>query len=455
VDASPKHRRARGSHSPPVLAVEARPGRIRGLVVHDDVDLRLKLAQLLRKAASSFDSDTCSRHSFADMPVEQIRRYAAVFLVIEFTPRNATADPLVPVLRLRDQAPKLPVYVIARRGDERTAVRALKAGAAGYWPAHSVDVEDLREAIQPLVDAGGAAPSRVTDTEVTTGDFDASSSTTIAGYRLVKKIAQSNTATVYLAESSDFPAAVALKVQWIVDATAFSSQDRKRFVQECKLLSTLNHRSVADVYDYGVTDNCVYLALEYFPCGSLQDRMRNPLSESEAHEYTQQMAEALVVIHAAGIVHRDLKPSNWMLTRDNRLVLIDFGLARVQVSGTNITHCDLRIGTPYYMSPEQADGNEPDARSDLYSLGIIVFEMLTGRVPFTGKSIPELLEAHRAAPVPRLTGKLTRFQTIIDRLLGKEPADRFGSINEFIGALQSLRVESVEPPEPTAAQVRG
>jgi serine/threonine-protein kinase PpkA len=211
------------------------------------------------------------------------------------------------------------------------------------------------------------------------------------------------------------------------------------------MLSGLNHRAVADVLDFGITAEHLYLALEYFPCGSLRERMRNPISEADAYHYARQIGEALQVVHAAHIVHRDLKPSNIMLTNDNRVVLIDFGSARRQLMGKDPARGDLGTGTPNYVSPEQIAGRDPDARGDLYSLGIVLFEMLAGTLPFGGKNLAEIFAAHRSASVPRLPKQLDRYQPVVDSLLAKEPADRYPSAAAFLEALNTARNGNSNP----------
>jgi serine/threonine-protein kinase PpkA len=211
-----------------------------------------------------------------------------------------------------------------------------------------------------------------------------------------------------------------------------SEADRQRFVRECEILSSLNHRSVADVLDFGITDDYMYLALEYFPCGSLRDRLKNPVSEADAVNYARQIGEALQVLHDANVVHRDLKPSNLMLTDDNRLILIDFGSASVQLAAGDLARAESCTGTPYYVSPEQIDNHEPDARADLYSLGVVLYEMLVGALPYVGNNLNDIFAAHRSAPVPRLPQRVLRYQPIIDRLLAKDPSGRYPSAAWFL-----------------------
>jgi eukaryotic-like serine/threonine-protein kinase len=406
------------------------------LVVHDDLELRLRLAGLVRRAAASLDADAVSCAGLENLSVEQLRSYVAVMVVIEFMQRGSEVDPLGIVTRVRTRAPLLPIFVFARQGDERCAARAMKAGAADYWPIHAVDVNELAAAIRPLLEPGEPVPSPARAAPAVIDD--ASAYPTVAGYRLLKKIAHSSSASVYLARNSDLAQMVALKVQPIQGLTSVSEEDRQRFARECEILSSLNHRSVADVIDYGITPNYLYLALEYFPCGSMRDRLKNPVSERDALNYARQIASALQIVHAAGIVHRDLKPSNLMLTTDNRVVLIDFGSARAQLVGLELSRSDLMTGTPYYVCPEQIEGRDPDQRCDLYSLGIILFEMLAGHLPFLGNNLSEIFQGHRERPIPALPAAQSRYQPLINRLLAKNPDERFASASQFLDALSSV-----------------
>jgi serine/threonine-protein kinase PpkA len=264
----------------------------------------------------------------------------------------------------------------------------------------------------------------------------------VAGYTLIRKIAHSSLASVYLARNSEFKDPVALKIQAINGGTPLPAAARARFIQECDILSRLNHRSIANVLDYGIGDEQLYLALEYFPCGSLRDRMRHPISVADALNYARQIGEALQIVHAARIVHRDLKPSNLMLDNDNRLVLIDFDAARLQLTPYDRGRPEECIGTPYYVCPEQIAGGEPDARGDLYSLGVVLFEMLSGRLPFMGRNLTEILAAHRGEPIPRLREGLHACQPIIDRLLAKNPLDRPADAGQFLEALDSVHIHA-------------
>jgi eukaryotic-like serine/threonine-protein kinase len=425
-------------------------GRAAGLclIVHDDMEIRLRLAALVRKALPALDADSVDRAAFARMTPQRIGAYVAVLLIVEFSPK-AAADPLANLVRLRGMAPLLPILVFARGGDERSAARSVKLGASDYWPIHAVNVDELGLALgalteQPRVDEA-AKPKEVVRWR----------QPEIAGYRLMKKIAQSASASVYLARNDDLPQPVALKVQAIEGLKTASEADRQRFARECEIISTLNHRSIADVLDFGITADYLYLALEYFPCGSLRERMKNPLREADACNYARQIGDALQIVHAAHLVHCDLKPSNVMLTDDNRVVLIDFGSARSQLVSRDLSRSDMSTGTPYYVCPEQIAGQDPDSRSDLYSLGVVLFEMLAGTLPFTGKTLADIFAAHRSAAIPRLPQHLSRYQPIVDRLLAKRPDDRYGSVDSFLEALSAARGAAAIRPPTSPAPIKG
>jgi tRNA A-37 threonylcarbamoyl transferase component Bud32/DNA-binding NarL/FixJ family response regulator len=428
----------------PPAAGERSRGTVLCLIVHDELELRLRLAGLVRRAMPKIDADTVTRAGFDAISIERLRAYVAVMFIVEFSPPEAAAGSLAALKRLHEQAPNLPIFVFARGGNERSAARAMKLGASDYWPIHSVIVGELCSALQPLIEPPPATPG------ASSAAADRWRQPEIAGYTMMKKIAQSSAAGVYLARNDEFPQPVALKVEAIKGQQIVTAADRERFTKECEILSKLNHRSVANVLDFGTTDDYLYLALEYFPCGSLRERLKHPVSEADAVNYAHQIGEALQIVHAARVVHRDLKPSNLMLTNENRLVLIDFGSARAQFMPSDLARSGDCTGTPYYVCPEQIEDREPDARGDLYSLGVVFFEMLSGALPFMGKTLADILAAHRSAPVPRLPEQVSAYQPIVDRLLAKDPQGRYASAADFLDALDALRAEilSRKPSNP-------
>ena len=251
----------------------------------------------------------------------------------------------------------------------------------------------------------------------------------VAGYRIVHRIGQGGQAQVFLAEREHDGLLVALKV---LDRTL--RQDGRfleRFVREYKLIASLQNDFVARVYDQGFAGDYPYLAMEYLPSGTLAVRIHEGLASRTALRIAGQVARALDAIHGHGIVHRDLKPANILFRPDARPVIVDFGLAKSLASNTNLTVAGQLVATPRYMSPEQCVGKPVDPRSDLYSLGVIFYEMLTGRKLFEADRVVDLLSAHLNAPPPRLPPELAGYQGILDRLLAKDPEARFQSAREL------------------------
>ncbi len=328
-----------------------------------------------------------------------------------------------------------PLLLLARGGNEMTAVDAVRAGAADYIPVRLVSppllAARVRAALQTRRAKGIGRQRPQTRRSARPGELPA----VITGYRVLQTLAESDRSAVYLASNQEIGGNVALKVLRRTAETADTRVDLERFAREYKIISQMKHPAIVYVYDFGSTDKLNYIATEYFPAGDLKTRLQNPMTEPEAVYYVRQIAEALRVIHVAGILHRDLKPANVMLRADNTLVLIDFGLAK-EITGDNaLTGAGEIHGSPYYMSPEQGEGRPVDERSDLYSMGIIFFELLTGQKPFQGRTVFDILAQHQHAPLPQLTGAAARHQPLLDRLLAKRPTERYQSASDFLLAL--------------------
>ena len=254
----------------------------------------------------------------------------------------------------------------------------------------------------------------------------------IRGHRFVRELAVGGTSMVYLAESERAGDMVVLKVLREAPEAGDPHTQFARFLQEYELISKIRHPNVVRIYDLGVADDHAYIAMEYFPLGDLRGHIASSLRPSEALSFLAQMAGALQVVHAVGVLHRDLKPGNIMMRADSSIALIDFGLAKHADMEIDMTGTGEIFGTPYYMSPEQGHGHELDERSDLYSLGVIFYEMLTSRKPFVASTPMAVLYMHGNAPVPTLERDHAQYQPLIDGLLAKEPGDRFASANELL-----------------------
>ena len=333
-------------------------------------------------------------------------------------------------LRARGACP--PVLLFATESDEFLAVDALKASAANFFPKARVRHQRLIDAVR-----GELRVDRLDPTGAMLVDHKALNGT--RKRRLVAKLYAGDLSSVYLAEGEDGAERIALKVlRHVPDAGASRLFDR--FLQEYEIIAGVQHANVVRIFDLGVADDHAYIAMEYLGAGSLAERLTQPLQPAAVLDYTRQIGGALQAIHDAGILHRDLKPGNIMFRDASSLALIDFGLAKQMRLQAAITSTGQIFGTPYYMSPEQGHAEPTDERSDLYSLGCIVHEMLTGERPFTASSPMGVIYRHAHAPRPRLHRDLTNFQPILDRLLAVERLERFQSAAELLGALDEVRL---------------
>ena len=271
----------------------------------------------------------------------------------------------------------------------------------------------------------------------------------IPGYRRARQQARGSVSQLYIAESEKAELLVVLKVTPSQRDDSGIDQSFERFLQEYEIAERIRHPNIVRLYELGIADDHAYLAMEYFPRGDLRRRMKGALLPAEALAYGAQIADVLGAIHQAGILHRDLKPGNIMLRSEDQLALIDFGLAKQASLQLDLTDKGLIFGTPHYMSPEQGHGQALDARSDLYSLGVVLYEMLTGDKPFRADNPMTVLYMHRNAPTPQLEPRLASLQPLLDRLLAKEADDRFATAGEASAALLAARSAWLELPAGT------
>jgi tRNA A-37 threonylcarbamoyl transferase component Bud32/DNA-binding response OmpR family regulator len=261
----------------------------------------------------------------------------------------------------------------------------------------------------------------------------------VRGYRRVKQIASGSVSDLYLAESHKAGALVVLKVTRDARRSDGVDQAFARFLQEYEIVRGIRHPNVVHLHDLGVTDDYAYLVMEYFARGDLRARVRSPVSPRQTLDYMHEIAGALDAIHKAGILHRDLKPGNVMVRDDGSLALIDFGLAKHRALELEITDKGLIFGTPYYMSPEQGHGQPTDPRSDLYALGIMLYEMLTARKPFDGDTAMGIIYKHAKEPIPQLPAEFAVLQPLLERLMAKRPDDRYPSARAVLRAIEEAQ----------------
>jgi serine/threonine protein kinase len=275
------------------------------------------------------------------------------------------------------------------------------------------------------------ANQRITETgSMLVGDLRTGIHPLIKGYRFMRKLGSTEHSGVYLAERESTHLQVVLKVLRQMPEQGDSIGAFDRFLQEYETIAEMDHPNIVKIYDLGVGDDHAHIAMEYLDGGDLRNKIEAGASVREAVKYLRQIASALSAVHEKHVLHRDLKPGNIMLRKNGSIALIDFGLAKRVKLETAITDKGEIFGTPYYMSPEQGHGTNVDERSDVYSLGVIFFELLTGNKPYKADTAMGIIYKHAQAPIPILPPRLSQYQALINMMLAKLPEDRLQSATE-------------------------
>jgi len=258
----------------------------------------------------------------------------------------------------------------------------------------------------------------------------------VPGYDIEERIGRGGMASVYRARQHTFDRDVALKV--LKPDLSEDESFCQRFVQESLIVAKLHHSNIVQVYDVGEFQNNFYIAMEYLNGGDLNSRLKQGLAIRETINIIKQSASALDFAHRKNIIHRDIKPDNIMFREDGAAVITDFGIAKEVDSDLNLTQTGLIVGTPKYMAPEQIRGGSPTPQADIYSLGILLFQCLTDQLPFVGKDMVSTAYKHFNDPVPTLPPVIAVFQPILERMLAKDPDDRYERAAEIVEALDEL-----------------
>ena len=330
-------------------------------------------------------------------------------------------------------------------GDSYVVADAIKLGCEGYLNKADLTPERLAAVVYEVLAHATGEASEISavsplEAEAMTHGFErerASKGEEVRpSYRFGGVIGRGLASTVYIAERIQDGLTVAIKI--LDRSVAHDPEHLQRFIREGKLVSEVNSPYVVNILEQGFTNKYGFIAMEFFGRGNLKQRIEHGVPMDDAINCLRHIACGLRAIHEVGIVHRDLKPANVMFRDDDSLALADFGISKRMSEGFELTRAGTVIGTPHYLSPEQAEGLQADERSDLYSLGVIFYEMLTGQKPYHGDTVSALIFQHLHAPIPKLPMEFHNLQPVLARLMAKNPKDRFQSTEELFQTLDNM-----------------
>jgi DNA-binding NarL/FixJ family response regulator len=413
---------------------------VRVLIIDDQNDFRRLLA---RHIVTAFEAPSVAEYEPAGrgrLPADFSGSAYDVVLLGDKVGREHGVEWLRDLSR-RNSFP--PVIYLMSRPSPETEEAAIHAGAQACLSRDKVDHDALIAALRAAQARRGhvsrpAARAETASRATRFGDA------TIRGYRYLSQLADSPVSSVYLAESERTGSRVALKVLHQPPDEGAGVRNFDRFLREYQIAASIEHPNVARVHDFGVADDHAFIVMEYFPLGDLRGRIKQGIPPLRSLTFLRQMAEALKVLHDAGVLHRDLKPGNVMLRDESSVALIDYGLSKHVELDATLTNSGEIFGTPYYMSPEQGHGHETDARSDIYSIGIIFFEMLMRRKPYVAGTPMQVIYKHAHAPLPELKAELKRFEEILYNCIAKDPKRRYAGADQLLDAARELERDETE-----------
>jgi CheY-like chemotaxis protein/tRNA A-37 threonylcarbamoyl transferase component Bud32 len=402
---------------------------MRVLIIDDDEDLRNLLAHYIRQRwedAEVEEFDPLVRN----MPDASFPLGSYDVVILDYMLGRGDGMEWLKIFKRRADCPK--ILFLTGAGNEIIAVRAMKAGADDYHRKQELTREKLIASLHELT---ASALERTVSPELAARNEGHSlgARIRIPGFNVLRLIGEGGTARVYLAsrESDDEPLVVKiLRPEITANAKALS-----RCLEEFAMVERIQTRHVARIYDHGNFEGQVYLVMEFFEGNDLNKRLDGkPLAAEEALRLFRDLMFALGDIHEKGILHRDLKPQNLMFRSDGSLAIVDFGIAKDIAAVDRTGHGEI-LGTPRYMSPEQVQGRALDLRTDIYSAGVLLFQMLTGYHLFDGETAVEIALHHINTPPPPLPDHLAKYQRLLDKLVEKDRDARFRNSDEVIGFL--------------------
>lgn len=272
----------------------------------------------------------------------------------------------------------------------------------------------------------------------------------IPGYRLDRLLGRGGMAEVYLAEQLSLNRMIAIK---IMDPHLSDREFTKRFLKEARMVATMNHANIITIYDFGKLKNDkLFLCMEYLEGGDLEHRLHNGLESGAPLRILKELASGLRFVHSKGVVHRDIKPANILFRQDGSVVLTDFGIAKEVNNDVGLTQAGMMVGSASYASPEQVQGLTVDARTDIYSLGVLFYEMLTGINPYKADTFLQTAMNHLQMDTPTLPATHHQFQQLLDKMLAKKPDERYSSMDRLLAdidtTLSATRAPAAASPAP-------
>lgn len=270
----------------------------------------------------------------------------------------------------------------------------------------------------------------------------------IPGYKIIQELGQGGMASVYLAVQQGLERHVAIKV--MAPHLSADSSFSDRFLREARILASMSHPNIITIFDVGIHESYHYIVMEYLPGETLGGKIKAGIKPDQALVYLKQLCLGLKFAHDKGFIHRDIKPENILFRGNHAPVITDFGVARAENSATKMTQTGMIIGTPHYMSPEQAQGLEIRADTDLYSLGIVFYEMLTGDVPYRADTTVAIMYKHVHSPIPDLPDELHLYQPLLNKLLAKHSDYRYQGGAEVV---QDIEILEQNPSQQLATRI--
>jgi len=402
---------------------------VRVLIIDDDDDLRTLLAHHIREQWPSVEIEQFDPLE-QDIPGPDYPFASFDVMILDYMLGRGDGLQWLQQFKRRADCPK--VLFLTGAGNEIIAVRAMKAGADDYQRKQELTRERLITSIRDLT-ANSVERTLTPDLAVRMEGQSLGARIKVPGIRVLHMIGEGGASRVYLAsrESDDEPLVVKiLRPDVTKDKVALA-----RFMEEYALVERIQSPHVARILGHGTSEEHAYLVMEFFGGGDLNKRLDGrALAPEEALKLFRELMFALGDIHEKGVLHRDLKPQNLMFRQDGSLAIVDFGIAK-HIDGIDRTGHGEILGTPRYMSPEQVQGRALDLRTDIYSAGVLLYQMLTGRHLFEGETAVEVALHHLNTPPPALPQRLEQYQHLFDKLLEKDRDARFRNADEVIGYL--------------------